>query len=424
MSMLRAYRFQLRCKPEQEKALRRSAGCARWIWNAAIAEQRRRYAAGEKYAGYAEMCKWLTTWRNAPETIWLSEAPIPPQQQALKRLHEAYQRFFAKAGGYPSFKRRGEEPGLRFPAAAHFQIDQPNQRIKVMKLGWLRIRQSQVIDGTPKNLSLSKEGARWYVSIQVELPDVLPAAGLDPSLAIDVGLTVFAATSAGVKIKPLLALRRQARYVRRAQKSVSRKVKGSANRKKAVYKLGDLHRRIARQREDWLHKLTTELADRHPIIALEDLRIKNMSASAKGTKDAPGKNIRQKAGLNRSILDAAWGEFGRQLQYKLQWRGGQLVLVEPAYSSQTCAACGHVAAENRKSQALFKCVACGHAANADLNAAQVLLQRAKEQWAAGRAAQAGESSPATACGEVVRHRPARKRSDAASVKQEPSDVLT
>ncbi|ABM35405.1 transposase, IS605 OrfB family [Polaromonas naphthalenivorans CJ2] len=179
----------------------------------------------------------------------------------------------------------------------------------------------------------------------------MPAAGLEPSLAIDVGLTVFAATSAGVKIKPLLALKRQARYVRRAQKSVSRKVKGSANRKKAICKLGDLHRRIARQREDWLHKLTTELADRHPVIAIEDLRIKNMSASAKGTKDAPGKNIRQKAGLNRLILDAAWGEFGRQLQYKLQWRGGQLVLVEPAYSSQTCAACDHVAAENRKSQA-------------------------------------------------------------------------
>lgn len=422
MSLMRAYRFQLRCRPAQERSLRRIAGCMRWVWNKALEEHQRRYAQGEKFASYPDMCKWLTERRNDPATAWLSEAPIHPQQQVLRRLDDTFKRFFAKQAGYPKFCKWGEEPGIRFPDPKQFAIDQINGRLKCPKLGWLRLRQSQPVAGILKNISLTREGDRWYASIQVELPDVLPTAGLEPSLAIDVGLTVFAATSAGAKIKPLQALKRQARYVRRAQKAVSRKVKGSANRKKAVRKLGDLHRRVARQRADWLNKLTTELANRHPVIAIEDLRIKNMSASAKGTKDAPGKNIRQKAGLNRSILDAAWGEFGRQLQYKLQWRGGQLVLVEPAYSSQTCSQCGHVAAENRKSQASFKCVACGHSENADINAAQVLLQRAKEQWAAGRAAQA-EVTSATACGEVVRRRPARKRPDAASVKQEPSEAL-
>src|SRR4029077_9641956 len=137
--------------------------------------------------------------------------------------------------------------------------------------------------------------------------------------------------------------------------ALARKKKGSSNRRKAVRGLCNLHRRIGRERSDWQHKLTTQLASEHTVIALEDLSIKNMCASARGTFDAPGKNVRSKAGLNRSILDAAWGEFARQLSYKTERRGGRVIFVNPPYTSRSCRMCGHQSAENRKTQALFRC---------------------------------------------------------------------
>lgn len=214
---------------------------------------------------------------------------------------------------------------------------------------------------------------------------------------------------------PLKALAQQQCRLRRYQRSVSRKKKGSANRRKAAARLGRLHRKIARQRSDWLHKLSTSLTDRYPVIALEDLKVANMSSSAKGTAAAPGQRVRQKAGLNRGILDAAWGEFTRQLGYKTQWRGGQIILVNPAYTSQRCAACGHTDSGNRKTQSSFICLACGHAEHADVNAAKNILAAGHAAWLTEQAQRAD------ACGgEVRRAAPARARR-AAPTKQEPSE---
>lgn len=425
--MFRAYRFQLRCKPAQERALRRVAGGLRWVWNRALAEQKARYARGEKFASYVDMAKWLTAWRNAPETAWLAEGPIHPQQQALKRLEEAFKRFFAKAGGYPSFKRRGQEPGIRFPDPKQFALDQENARAKLPKLGWMRLRQSQPVAGELRNVSLRKEGEKWFCSFLVEQADVLPAAGLQPSLGLDLGVALFAAGSDGKQVQPLAALKKQQQRLRRYQKSVSRKVKGSANRKKAVKRLGNLHGRIAHQRADWLHKLSTELADQHPVIAIEKLNVKAMTASAAGTTEKPGKNVKAKSGLNRSILDAGWGKFALQLDYKLQARGGTLIKVPAAYTSQACSACGHTEKLNRSSQARFKCVACGHAENADVNAAKNILARALAQGdstntTAGHAVWAGRNLEPAACGEAVSRRRIFKSSGAASKKQEPTEA--
>lgn len=325
-----------------------------------------------------------------------------PQQHVLKRLDEAYKRFFKKAGGFPSFKRYGNDPGIRFPDPKQFELDGINGRLKIPKLGWLRLRLSQQIEGELRNVSLGREGDRWFVSIQTRQAACQPAAGLQLTLGIDLGITNFAATSDARFIEPLQALKAQQQRLRRYQKSVSRKIKGSCNRKKAVVRLGNLHRRIARQRADWLHKLSTELASQHPVIAIEDLKVKNMSASASG------RGRKAKSGLNRSILDAAWAEFRRQLDYKVQANGGQLIAVHRAYTSQTCSACGHCSSENRKSQSLFACVACGHTAHADINAAMNIL-------AAGHAA--------SACGEVIRHCSAAKQLNAASVKQEPAKAF-
>ncbi len=416
MSSIKAFRFQLRIRPLAASQLRRFAGMGRQVWNRALAEQRARHARGEKYAGHAEMCKWLTVWRNDPATAWLAEGPIHPQQQVLRRLDEAYKRFFAKGGGFPSFKRYGGEPGIRFPDPKQFGLDGANGRIKLPKLGWLRLRMSQQVQGELRNVSITREGAKWFVSIQVQTIETVPALGLAPTLGIDLGLAAFAATSDGTLVEPLKALAKKQVRLRRYQRSVARKKKGSANRKKAVAKLGSLHRKIARQRSHWLHQLTTCLADAHPVIAIEDLRIKNMSASAAGTAEEPGRNVRAKAGLNRSIMDAGWGEFARQLTYKVQWRGGQVILVNPAYTSRTCRICGYESAENRKTQSVFACVACGHAEHADVHAAKNILAAGHAVWLEQLAASAA------ACGGEVSRASVARPKRAAPVKQEPAEA--
>jgi putative transposase len=342
----------------------------------------------------------------------------------LRRLDAAYKRFFegVRAGehtGLPKFKRRGEEPGLRYPDPKQFSFDAPNGRIKLPKLGWLRLRYSQTVEGTLRNVSVTREGARWFVSLKVEQRDAAEVQDVAPTLGIDLGLTKFIACSDGSVVEPLRSLAKQQGRLRHAQRAVSRKKKGSANRRKAAARLGALHRRIARQRSDWLHKLTVDLADRHAVVVLENLRITNMSASARGTVDVPGKNVATKAALNRSILDAAWGKFRCQLQYKLEWRGGRIILVDPAYTSRTCRLCGHECAENRKSQSLFLCVACRHAENADIHAAKNILAAGHAVWARQRARR--EMSPAACGGSIRRDAVARPR-HAAPVKQEPAEA--
>ena len=408
---IKAFRFQLRTQPGTERTLRRVAGSCRWVWNAALAEQRCRREAGEKFAGFAAMCKWLTAWRNAPATAWLAEAPIHPLQQTLRRLDGAYQRFFAGHGGYPRFKRRGEDPGLRFPDPKQFALDAEHARVKLPKLGWLRMRQSRPVAGVLSNATITAERGKWFVSLQVELPDVLPSADVAPTLGIDLGVALFAATSDGRRVEPLAALKKQRRRLRHAQRAVSRKVKGSRNRRKAVDRLGRLHARVAAQRNDWLHKLSTELADAHPVISIEDLKVAAMSASAKGTVDAPGQRVRQKAGLNRAILDQGWAEFRRQLEYKCAARGGAVVPVPAAYTSQTCSRCGYRDAGNRRMQALFACLACGHSDNADTQAAQNILAAGLAVW----------SARTDACGAAVSRAKSAKARRAAATKQEPTE---
>lgn len=343
------------------------------------------------------------------------------QQQVLRRLDASYKRFFeaVRAGrraGAPRFKAYGDERGLRFPDPEQFELDAAKGRVRLPKLGWLRLRMSEPLQGELRNVSITREGSHWYCSLQVRGLMVLPAVGVEPTLGVDVGVALFAATSDGHKIEPLAAFARQQRHLRRCQNAVNRKKKGSSNRRKAVERLGRLHRKIARQRADWLHKLSTELADRHPVIAIENLKIGNMTASATGTLKEPGRNVKAKAGLNRSILDAAWGEFGRQLEYKLAARGGQLVRVNAAYTSQRCSRCGHVDAASRCSQAQFCCTRCGYTDNADVNAANNIL-------AAGHAVWAQQQAVPTACGEDVRRAAAAKPRRATSKKQEPTEGL-
>lgn len=315
--------------------------------------------------GYAGLCKQLTDWRREPELWWLAEAPTHPLQQSLKNLGRAYTHCFEKRAGSPRFKKKGQGDSFRYPDPKQIKLEQGNSRIFLPKLGWMCYRNSRMVLGAVKNVTVSKRNGKWFVSIQTEREVETPIAK-GGAIGIDMGIVQFATFSNGKTAQPLSSFRRQEPALRKAQQAMSRKTKYSNNWKKAKAKVQGIHVRIADARLDFLHKLSTQVSKSHAIVCVEALQIGNMSRSAAGTKEEPGKNVRAKSGLNKSILDQGWSEFRRQLDYKLAWNGGWLVCVPPQNTSRTCPACSHVSADNRQKQAEFKCVECGFEENADI----------------------------------------------------------
>jgi putative transposase len=369
MKRLQAYKYELKPNGEQQRLMRRFAGSCRFVWNKALALQKSLYEQGEKKIGYAGLCKRLTEWRNSSETAWLADAPVHPLQQSLKDLERAYANFFAKMADFPRFKKKSHCDRFRYPDPKQIKLDQGNSRIFLPKLGWLRYRNSRQVLGDVKNVTVSQRAGKWFVSIQTERETKDPVHSSSSTVGIDMGVARFATLSDGTVISAQSSFQKHQRALRLAQQSLSRKVKRSNNWKKQKRKIAKIHARIADVRNDYLHKTSTAISKNHAVVVLENLTVKNMSASAKGTVENPGRNVRQKTGLNRSILDQGWYEFRRQLEYKQRWNGGTVIAVPPRNTSRTCPQCGHVCADNRKSQAVFCCVRCGHTGNADLVAA-------------------------------------------------------
>ena len=360
-------------KPSRRRLLAQFAGATRWVYNHALALQGEFYDLTGTHAGYADLCAVLTEWKRAEALAWLNEMPSQVLQQALKNLEAAWGRYFDGLAERPVFKRKGEHDSFRYPQG--FNLDQANRRILLPKLGWVRYRSSREVKGTVKNVTVSWSGGRWMVSIQTERMVERPVHPSTTEVGIDLGVARLATLSTGEIFESPRFFDRHRDRLRKAQQSMSRKKKFSSNWKKAQRRVQKIHTEVANARRDCLHKVTTAISKSHAIVYAEDLKVKNMSRSAKGTVEKPGTRVRAKAGLNRSILDQGWGECVRQLDYKLRWQGGQLILVAPHHTSQTCPACGHVAAENRKTQADFSCVRCGFKENADLVGAINVLSR-------------------------------------------------
>ena len=348
MQRLRAYKYELMPDGEQLRQMRRFAGACRFVFNKALAMQKSRYEQGEKKLGYAGLCKALTEWKAQTETAWLNETPSQALQQTLKDLERAYANFFEKRADFPRFKKKGQSDGFRYPQG--IKLDQDNSR-KVL--------------GTVKNVTVSAAGGKWFVSIQTEreVESPVPQGG---AVGIDVGIAHFATLSDGTCLALLNSFKRHEATLAKAQRQMSHKAKFSSNWKKAKARVQKIHARIGNARRDYLHKASTSISKNHAMVCIEDLQVKNMSRSAAGTADAPGRNVRARSGLNRSILDQGWFEFRRQLDYKLAWSGGHLIAVPPRNTSRTCPCCGHVSAGNRRTQARFACVECGYEDNADL----------------------------------------------------------
>jgi putative transposase len=377
---------------EQQCNMCRFAGACRFVFNKALAWQQENYEAGGKFIGYVEMAKRLTAWRNGTETPWLKDSPVHPLQHALKDLERAYKNFFAKRAAFPRFKKKGRIDSFRYPDPKQIKLDQVNNRIFLPKLGWLRYRNSRDVLGEVRNATVSRNVGKWFVSIQTarEVTQSVPQA--TSAIGIDMGIVRFATMSDGSFLAPLNSFKRHEAKLRRAQQAMSRKVKFSNNWKKAKAHIQRIHARIGNARRDYLHKATTTISQNHAMVCIEDLRVSNMSRSAVGRPDAPGKNVRAKSGLNKAILDQGWFEFRRQLDYKLAWNGGWLVAVPPANTSRTCPACESVSAENRQTQAAFCCVRCAHEDHADVVGAINILARGHRVAACGEPAQSGRSA--------------------------------
>ena len=360
--------------------MRRFAGSCRFVFNKALALQKERYEQGEKKLGYAGLCKLLTEWRHSLETPWLRDAPTHPLQQTLKDLERSYANFFAKRAAFPRFKKKDRSSSFRYPDPKQIKLDQGNSRIFLPKLGWLRYRNSREVLGTVKNVTVSLSSGKWFVSIQTEreVEQPIPQGG---AVGIDMGITRFATLSSGAAIAPLHSFRRREHNLRKAQQAMSRKVKFSNNWRKAKARVQRIHACTRNTRRDFLHKSTTTISKTHAVVCTRDLQIRNMSKSAAGTTWQPGKNVRAKSGLNKSILDQGWFEFRRQLDYKLAWNGGWLVVVPPQNTSRTCTACGTVSADSRKTQAAFQCVECGFEENADVVGAINVLRAGHARFA-------------------------------------------
>lgn len=372
----KAAMFRLYPTPEQSAQMAQIAGACRFVYNLALEQRRDWWRRGRKFT-FASQCRELTELRA--EVDWLKACPVHALQQALKDLDRAYQNFFASRAAYPTPRRKGVNDSFRFPDPVSLQIKRTGKssgQMRLPKLGWVRLRGWQVLPGEICNITVSRRAGQWFAAVQCERERADPAPSDLPAVGIDMGVAVFAALSDGTSVAPANHGKKALKALRKAQHALARKKRGSANRRKAVRRVAKIQQRVANARKDFLHKHSTIIAQNHRMVVVEALDVRNMSASAKGTVEEPGRKVRQKAGLNRAILDQGWGAFRTMLAYKLADRGGRLVEVPAAYTSQTCPVCGHVHPDNRKSQAAFLCVACGHAANADTNAAINILRRA------------------------------------------------
>lgn len=366
VQLIQAFKIELRPDGQQERLMRRFAGSCRFVYNKALALQKELYEKGEKKLGYAGLCKQLTQWRNSGETGWLADAPVHPMQQSFRDLERAYINFFDKRADFPKFKKKGLHEGFRYPDPKQFKVDPAHCRVFLPKLGWVRYRRGRKPIGEARNITISHSCGKWFASIQTQQEVEQPVHPSTSAVGVDVGIVRFATLSDGTSLAPLNSFKRHETALRKAHQSLSRKTKFSSNWKKAKARIQKIHARIGNARRDFLHKCSTTISKNHALVCIEDLQVRNMSKSAKGSVEGPGRQVRAKSGLNKSILDQGWGEFRRQLEYKQFWRGGFLVAVPPKNTSRTCPECGHVSAENRKSQAHFECVSCGHEANADV----------------------------------------------------------
>jgi putative transposase len=380
----KAFKFRLNTTSEQSQKMIEFAGMNRFVWNKALSINLFRLENKQSMLWYNELAFWLKLWKSSEEYGFLKQCHSQPLQQTLKNLEKAFKDGFDKKQPLkriPTFKKKGTSDSFRYPQGV--KVDQACNKVFLPKIGWVKYRNSRQVVGDVKNMTISRKGKHWYVSIQTEYEADMKRHVSTSMIGLDVGITRFVTLSDGSYVEPLNSFRKLSKKLAFEQRKLSKKVRFSANWKKQKQRISKIHETIAYARHDFLHKTSTQISNSHAMIVVEDLKVKNMSKSAKGNAEKPGKNVKAKSGLNKSILDQGWGMFVSFLEYKQAWSGGDVLKVNPQYTSQTCLSCSHVSKNNRKTQSKFECTECGFKANADLVGALNVLERGHRLLACG-----------------------------------------
>lgn len=369
----RGFTYRLKPTVEQHEAMLQFAGVCRLVWNTALDQRMNHWRQFQRSTGnnlnYVTQARELTAWRK--ESDFMRAVSQESQQRTLKDLDSAFQRFFKGRGGFPKFKKAGVNDSFSF-MGRNVKVEKLNRkwgRVKVPKIGWLKFRMTRPIRGKITEATITRTIIGWQISIGCKTDEVIENNG--QAVGIDRGVAVPLMLSDGTAYLMPDSIDELGQKARKAQRTVCRRKRGSARHRKALRRVARLRSKQARARKHWAHVTTTEIADRFGIVVVERLRTKNMTRSARGTVDKPGRNVSAKRGLNRAILSVGWHQIETMLAYKC----ATVVKVDPANTSRTCAACGHVDGHSRKSQARFVCTACGHRDNADRNAAINILRR-------------------------------------------------
>jgi putative transposase len=353
----RAYKYRFYPSPEQAAELLRTFGCVRKVWNLALEVRTAAWHQRHERITYVQSSALLTQWKTSEEFAYLNEVSSVPLQQALRHLQSAFAAFWDKRAGYPRSKsRKRSRQSAEYTRSAFRWRD--GQLTLAKMSSPLQIRWSRPLpeDAEPSTVTVSRDAAgRWFVSLLCDCP-IDPLASRDVVVRVDAGITSLVTLSTGEKVTNPRYERRDRARLARAQRRLSRKTKGSANRAKARVKVARVHARIGDRRRDFLHKLTTRLVRENQAVVIEDLSVQNMTRNHR---------------LARAITDAAWADLRRMLEYKCAWYGRDLVVIDRWYpSSKTCSACGHVAASLPLSMRVWDCARCGAQHDRDLNAAQ------------------------------------------------------
>jgi putative transposase len=379
-------RFRLHPTAAQEAGLRGHCAQARFVWNLALEQANWYRPECGPTPGYVAQSAQLTEARAA--SAWLASGSFTIQQQALRDFAQAMKNWWAGTHRRPTWRKKGRHEGFRIVAVRAGHLRRLNRRfaeVFVPKIGWVRFRLTRPLPTGAKSYRVTLDTAgRWHIAFALR-PEPIDRRPSGAMIGVDRGVADTLATSDGQLLHaPVLTPMERARLAR-LQRRLARRKKGSRRRERAKRALARLRARDADRAKDWIEKSTTSLVRDYDLVAIEDLRVKAITRSARGTIDAPGRNVGAKSGLNREILAQRWGLFARRLSDKAALAGVAVVKVNPVNTSRRCHACGHVAAENRKNQAVFSCVICGHLAHADVNAAMNILAAGRAVTAQGEA---------------------------------------
>ena len=389
----RAFKYRFYPTDEQAAELSRTFGCVRLVYNKALEERTRAWYGEQRRVSYVQSSAALTEWKKTGELAFLSEVSSVPLQQALRHLQTAFGNFFARRAKYPRYKSRKKSRASAEYTRSAFTWREG--RLTLAKTaGPLDIRWSRPLPegAEPTTATVSRDAAgRWFVSLLCEDAPA-PAPATTAAVGIDAGITSLVTLSTGEKITTPKHERRDRARLAKAQRELSRKVKGSANREKACRKVARVHARIADRRRDFLHKLSTRLVRENQTVVIEDLTVRNLVKNHS---------------LARAISDASWTELRSMLEYKCAWYGRELVVIDRFFpSSKLCGACGRVCGKLPLNVREWTCE-CGAVHDRHVNAARNIR-------AAGLAA--------SACGDGVRPQRESSRTGRSSVKQEASPV--